>query len=245
MWWSLFNIFGICPVNPLLALNMGIESFNVKNTGSNVKDLSFKYSCQDNYYISSRAKTSVLTGMLVEQGPSQELRNATLCHDLVGLWFLFFFWPYYGVNNCIWTQCGYILALLILDKLAVSRGEEKSDHCDAKLFILPGNIWRPGLGADCFMWLHSRALATFGVDPRVSCLFLVLRLAQVRLWSMHCPALGSQGAFPKHTLQQQLWVFLTQNSLLCFRPQSWWVEKLFQEAQLCGTGAKSRWRVEI
>lgn len=127
----------------------------------------------------------------------------------------------------------------------MSRGEEKSDHCGAKLFILPGNIWRPGLGPDCFIWLPSYTLATFGIDWHVSCLFLPPRLGQVHSWSTHCPALTSWGAFPKHALQQQLWAFLTQNSLAHFPPWCWWIEKPFQATRLYGVVAKSRCGVEM
>lgn len=59
---------------------------------------------------------------------------------------------------------GRHLALLTFDQLGVSRREVKSDHSGAKLFILAEIIWRPGLGRDCFIGLHSQALAVFGMD---------------------------------------------------------------------------------
>lgn len=101
------------------------------------------------------------------------------------------------------------LALLTLDKLGVNRGDEKSDCCGAKLFILSGNIWRPGLGADCFPWLHSHALAASGMDWHVSRLFLML--GQAHSWSVHSPALSCGDPSPNHS-ERQFWAFLTHKT---------------------------------
>lgn len=71
--------------NPPAALKYSDGEFNAKTTGSNREDMSFKYSCQDNYCLSSGAKTFFLADVLIEQGPSQELRGAALCRGVVGL----------------------------------------------------------------------------------------------------------------------------------------------------------------
>lgn len=79
----------------------------------------------------------------------------------------------------------------------MSRGEEKY-HRGAKLFLLSGNIWRPDLRPDCFVWLHFPRTGGVWGGGHVSCVFLWPRLGasgvqdhRVHWWSVRCPALGS------------------------------------------------------